>query len=58
MISSQPKDKKPSSEEINKSKPGDQDDFKSLPMKELEAKLKTSPEGLSQAEAHKRLLHY
>jgi len=44
------------------SKPGSklnaQDDLKSLPMSELQAKLGTSPDGLSQAEAQKRLTQY
>ena len=39
-------------------KPDDQDDLKSLPMSELQAKLGSSPDGLSQAEAQKRLTHY
>ena len=34
------------------------EDLKSLPMLELQAKLKTSPDGLSQAEAEKRLAQY
>jgi H+-transporting ATPase len=34
------------------------DDLKSLPMPELQAKLGASPEGLSQAEAQKRLTQY
>ena len=34
------------------------DDLKSLPMSDLQAKLGSSPEGLSQAEAEKRLTHY
>ncbi len=34
------------------------EDLKSLPMPELEKKLASSPEGLSQAEAHKRLTQY
>ena len=34
------------------------DDLKSLPMSELQAKLGASPEGLSQAEAQKRLAQY
>jgi H+-transporting ATPase len=44
------------------SKPGSKtetkDDLKSLPMPELEKKLASSPEGLSQAEAQKRLIQY
>jgi H+-transporting ATPase len=34
------------------------DDLKSLPMPELQAKLESSPDGLSQAEAQKRLTQY
>jgi len=34
------------------------DDLKSLPLPELQAKLGSSPEGLSQAEAQKRLSQY
>jgi len=40
------------------SKPNAKDDLKSLPMPELRAKLETSPDGLSQAEAQKRLTQY
>ena len=44
------------------SKPGSKsaakDDLKSLPMAELQAKLGSSPDGLSQAEAQKRLTQY
>ena len=40
------------------SKPDAKDDLKSLPMSELQAKLGSSPEGLSQAEAQKRLTQY
>ena len=40
------------------SKPDAKDDLKSLPMAELETKLESSPEGLSQAEAQKRLAQY
>ena len=39
-------------------KPADKDDLKSLPMAELEKKLGSSPDGLSQAEAQKRLTQY
>ncbi|PKN50811.1 MAG: plasma-membrane proton-efflux P-type ATPase [Deltaproteobacteria bacterium HGW-Deltaproteobacteria-13] len=38
--------------------PNAKDDLKSLPMSELQAKLGSSPEGLSQAEAQKRLAQY
>jgi len=40
------------------SKPGSKDDLKSLSMPELEKKLASSPDGLSQAEAQKRLTQY
>ena len=39
-------------------KPNAKDDLKSLPMSELEKKLGSSPDGLSQAEAQKRLTQY
>ena len=40
------------------SKPDAKDDLKSLPMPELQAKLGASPDGLSEAEAQKRLTQY
>ena len=40
------------------SKPNAKDDLKSLPLPELETKLGSSPDGLSQAEAQKRLTQY
>ena len=40
------------------SKPDPKDDLKSLPLPEVEKKLESSPEGLTQAEAQKRLTHY
>jgi H+-transporting ATPase len=40
------------------SKPESKDDLKSLPMPEVEKKLGSSPDGLSQAEAQKRLAQY
>jgi H+-transporting ATPase len=40
------------------SKPNAKEDLKSLPMPELQAKLGSSPDGLSQAEAEKRLAQY
>ncbi|HZK54361.1 MAG TPA: plasma-membrane proton-efflux P-type ATPase [Desulfosporosinus sp.] len=46
----------PESKPELKSNPND--DLKSLPMAELQAKLGSSPEGLSQAEAQKRLTQY
>lgn len=39
-------------------KPNAKDDLKSLPLPELQAKLESSPEGLSQTEAQKRLIQY
>ncbi len=39
-------------------KPDSQDDLKSLPMPDVEKKLGSSPEGLTQAEAQKRLTQY
>src|SRR5271155_5712141 len=41
-----------------RSKPDTKDDLKSAPLKELETKLGSSPEGISQAEAQKRLAKY
>ena len=41
-----------------RSKANANDDLKSLPMPELQAKLASSPDGLSQAEAQKRLIQY
>ena len=45
-----------------KSKPGikpePKDDLKSLPMPEVEKQLSSSPEGLTEAEAKKRLAQY
>jgi H+-transporting ATPase len=38
--------------------PSAADDLKSLPMPELQAKLGSSPDGLTQAEAGKRLAQY
>jgi H+-transporting ATPase len=40
------------------SKPAAKDDLKTLPMAEVEKKLGSSPDGLSQAEAEKRLTQY
>src|SRR5208283_2364679 len=40
------------------SKPNAKDDLKSLPLPELQAKLGSSPDGLTQAEAQKRLTQY
>jgi H+-transporting ATPase len=44
--------------EPNADQPNAKDDLKSLPMPELQGKLGSSPEGLSQAEAQKRLTQY
>src|SRR5580704_15147387 len=41
-----------------KSKQNTKDDLQSIPMSELLEKLNTSPDGLSQAEAKKRLIQY
>lgn len=42
----------------NEQQPDAKEDLKSLPMPELQAKLGSSPEGLSQTEAQKRLIEY
>ena len=42
----------------SEAKSGVNDGLQSLPMPELQAKLKSSPDGLSEAEAQKRLAHY
>ncbi len=44
--------------EPNIGQPNTKDDLKSLPMPEVENKLESSPDGLSQAEAQKRLTKY
>src|ERR1039457_4181498 len=51
---------KPESEPESKdgSKPESKDDLKSVTMPELQKKLGSSPDGLSQAEAQKRLTQY
>jgi H+-transporting ATPase len=51
----QPKADQPKAPE---SKPNAKDDLKSLPLEEVEKKLGSSPDGLSQAEAQKRLTQY
>jgi H+-transporting ATPase len=43
---------------INIAQPKEKDDFKSLSMTELQSKLGSSPNGLSQAETQKRLTQY
>ena len=51
--------KKPASADLKPgAKPESKDDLKSLPMAEVEKKLGSSPEGLTQAEAEKRLTQY
>ncbi|MGA7744043.1 MAG: cation-transporting P-type ATPase [Polyangia bacterium] len=42
----------------SESPPDAKDEIKSLPMPELQARLGSSPDGLSQAEAEKRLTQY
>jgi H+-transporting ATPase len=42
----------------NGDKPGSKPDLKTLPMPELQAKLESSPDGITQAEAQKRLTQY
>ncbi len=46
------------SEPTSDEKPDDNDDLKSLPMPELLARLKSSPDGLGRAEAENRLARY
>jgi len=60
-----PESKPESKDKKNESKPGSKpnapdpkDDLKTLPMPEVEKKLGSSPEGLTQAEAQKRLAQY
>ncbi|MGB8495660.1 MAG: plasma-membrane proton-efflux P-type ATPase [Candidatus Acidiferrum sp.] len=53
-LESKPKDR----ESKQGLKPDAKDDLKSLPMPEVEKKLGSSPDGLSQAEAQKRLTQY
>lgn len=53
------KSKQPKADEKNQAiKPEPKDDLKSLPMEEVEKKLDSSPDGLTQAEAQKRLAQY
>ena len=47
---------KPKKDHLKAAEP--KDDLKSLPLEEVEKKLGTSPEGLSQAEAQKRITQY
>ncbi|HZK85334.1 MAG TPA: plasma-membrane proton-efflux P-type ATPase [Desulfosporosinus sp.] len=51
-------DQPKASESKSESKPKANDDLKSMPMPELQVKLGSSPDGLSQAEAQKRLTQY
>ncbi|MGD0652895.1 MAG: plasma-membrane proton-efflux P-type ATPase [Thermoguttaceae bacterium] len=51
-------DQPKASESKPESKPDAKDDLKSLPLPEVEKKLGSSPDGLSQAEAQKRLTQY
>src|SRR5680860_532828 len=51
--------KQPKGDKTNQvPKPAPKDDLKSLPMDEVEKKLESSPDGLAQAEAKKRLAQY
>ncbi len=54
----QPKAPESKPESKPEAKPDGKEDLKSLPMPELQAKLGSSPDGLSQAEAQKRLSQY
>jgi len=49
---------RPNAEPKLGSKPDAKDDLKSLPLQEVEKQLESSPDGLSQAEAQKRLTQY
>ena len=51
-------DKPPASGPTPGAKPDPEDDLKSLPLPEVEKRLESSPEGLSEAEAKKRLAQY
>ncbi len=58
--SAEPKPKAPASKPGSKpgAKPDGKDDLKTLPLPEVEKKLGSSPDGLTQAEAQKRLTQY
>ncbi|MGA7826841.1 MAG: plasma-membrane proton-efflux P-type ATPase [Geobacteraceae bacterium] len=43
---------------VSETEPDTKDDLKSMPLQDVEKKLESSPDGLSQAEAQKRLAHY
>jgi H+-transporting ATPase len=53
-----PESKLESKPKAPESKPDSKDDLKSLPLPEVEKKLGSSPDGLTQAEAQKRLTQY
>ena len=55
----EPTTKKPTTADLKPgAKPESKDDLKSIPMAEVEKKLGSSPDGLTQAEATKRLTQY
>ncbi len=58
--SAEPKPTAPASKPVAKAnaKPDPKDDLKTLPLAEVEKKLESSPDGLTQAEAQKRLTQY
>ncbi|MFZ0455713.1 MAG: cation-transporting P-type ATPase, partial [Ignavibacteriaceae bacterium] len=53
-----PKAPEPKPDAKDDAKPQAKDDLKTLPLAEVEKKLESSPEGLTQAEAQKRLTQY
>jgi H+-transporting ATPase len=55
---STPSNSKAKSGVKSEAKPGPQDDYKTLPLAEVEKKLESSPDGLTDAEAKKRLAQY
>jgi len=59
-VSAESKPKAPESKPGSKrdAKPGAKDDLKTLPLAEVEKQLESSPDGLTQAEAEKRLTQY
>jgi H+-transporting ATPase len=56
--SDQPKASEPKQSASAESKPDAKDDLKTLPLAEVEKKLESSPDGLTGAEAKKRLTQY
>ena len=52
------KDPEPNSDAKPDAKPATNDELKTLPMAEVEKKTASSPDGLTQAEAQKRLTQY